>query len=476
MVKYRLKKLIIFTIILFTFSSIFSQTQYSFFDFSCTSVSAASNKTKWPGEPSLYGKSAILMDASTGTILYEKKCYKKMYPASITKIMTALLAIENCNLNDTVEYSKHSINSLVYGDANIACQIGEKMSVKDCLYALMLSSANETATALGEHIAGSIDKFSDMMNQRAAQAGADGVHFKNANGLHDPNHYVTAYGMAMIMKDALQYQVFKDIINTEVYTIPKNNKRHKKLISYQRHKMVRKYSGLYYDGIIGGKTGYTDQSGTTLVTSAEKNGMTLITVVLNSNGDNVYKDTKALLDYGFTNFQTINVSENESRFQNNNSQKINSPFTTTSKSIYIDEKSTIIIPKKVKLSDLSTEISYGLSDDSFASITYKYGDRQLGTAKIKYAELSTKKNNETNTTLTTDTKKNSENLTTKSNIENKTTAAVKSKDSKKTTFHMPKILLPIIFGIVVLIIIIVIVIFQRRKINKIRTMKRQRNR
>lgn len=263
---------------------------------------SAAQKAKWPDAPSLIGKSAILIEASTGTVLYEKKANKKMYPASITKIMTALLTIENCDLNETIEYSEYAINSLEFEDANAGCQVGEKMTVKDALYALMLTSANEAATALGEHIAGSTQKFADMMNERAKQAGATGTHFKNANGLHDPDHYVTAYGMAMIMRDALKYQTFRDIINTVQYTIKKNNKRKEDFISVQRHKMVNPYSAFYYDGIIGGKTGFTDQSGTTLVTAAKRNGMTLITVVLNSNADNVYRDTTALMDYGFKNF------------------------------------------------------------------------------------------------------------------------------------------------------------------------------
>ena len=176
------------------------------------------------------------------------------------------------------------------------------MTVKDCLYALMLQSANEVATALGEHIAGSTKKFAEMMNKRAKEAGALNTHFANANGLHDPNHYVTAYDMAMITRAASKYSVFNDIVNTTTYTIKHNNKRKTDATAIQRHKMVWPTSGYYYDGIIGGKTGFTDQSGTTLVTYAKRNGMTLIAVVLHSNGTNVYKDTKELLDYGFNNF------------------------------------------------------------------------------------------------------------------------------------------------------------------------------
>lgn len=483
MITYRFKKIVSLLIILmFIISNLFLPVQNPISAFTCTTVSAATQKNKWPAAPSIYGQSAILIEASTGTILYEKKSHKKMYPASITKIMTALLTLENCSLNETVVYSENAINGLEYGDANAECQIGEKMSVKDCLYALMLTSANETATALGEHIAGSIDKFADMMNERAAQAGADGVHFTNANGLHDKNHYVTSYGMAMIMRDALQYQTFRDIINTSEYTIKKNNKRKKPFYSYQRHKMVREYSGYYYDGIIGGKTGFTNESGTTLVTAAERDGMTLIAVVLNSNGDHVYLDTAALFDYGFDNFHMVNASENDSRFQNAETLSLKSPFSDTCSSICIDKDADIVIPKKVKFSKLSSEISFNLSDDSFATITYKYASRVLGTANIKYTSTtSTALETEASETVSsTDTATQNSSTgagseMTSSGTQNITTAA-QNNNSKRKTITIPKILLPIMIGVVLSIVIIIIIIIQRRKLNKIRTMKRNRNR
>ena len=266
-----------------------------------TDVSAATKKSL-PKAPSIIGESAILIEPTTGTIIYEKDPHKKMYPASITKIMTALLAIENCKMNDTVVYSKKNLDSLTAEDSNIQCQVGEKMSVKDCLYALMLSSANETATALAEHIAGSSEAFAKLMNERAKQAGATDTHFANPNGLHDDNHYVTAYDMSMIMKAAIQYPVFLDVIHTTEYTIPANNKRTEPFQSYQRHKMLFTTSPYYDADVIGGKTGYTDQAGKTLVTYAKRGNVSLISVVLKSNGDQVFDDTKRLLDYGFDNF------------------------------------------------------------------------------------------------------------------------------------------------------------------------------
>ncbi len=176
-----------------SYALVFLVTLSFVFSGNTASVQGAKDAKGWPKEPDVFAQTAVLIDASTGAVLYDKKCHKKMYPASITKIMTALLTIENCNLNDKVTFSENAVNGLnYYEDANIGCQIGEEMSVKDCLYALMLSSANEVATALGEHVGGDVNKFAEMMNQRAKDAGATDTHFANANGLHDKNHYVTA--------------------------------------------------------------------------------------------------------------------------------------------------------------------------------------------------------------------------------------------------------------------------------------------
>ena len=435
----------------------------------CTATNVKAEKNEWPSGPSLYGKSAVMIEASTGTVLYSKKMNKKMYPASITKIMTALLTIENCKMDETVVYSDAAVNSLSYDDANIACQVGEKMSVKECLYALMLSSANEVATALGEHIAGSTKEFAKMMNERASKAGAKNTHFENANGLHDVNHYVTAYDMAMIMKDALQYPSFCEIINTTEYTIQKNNKRKDSFASYQRHKMVWPTSGYYYEGIIGGKTGYTDQAGTTLVTAAKRNGMTLITVVLHSNGTNVYKDTAALLDFGFDNFNLKNISANDTRFKDE-SMSFQSPFTDTKDSIHLDEESTVVLPKKATFSSLKTSVEFNQTADSFATITYNYYDRTVGSAKLVYSSSSDSDNQEIETTAKAVKEKNKDKKITK-----KESVSTANK-SPKVRIKIPKALIRVFVVVLILSVIIIFMILQKRRLDRIRQMKRHRNR
>lgn len=423
--------------------------------------------TQWPSGPSLVATSAILIDASTGTILYSKKMDKKMYPASITKIMTALLTIENCKMDETVVFSDNAIHSLNYDDANIGCQVGEKMSVKECLYALMLSSANEVATALGEHISGSTKEFSKLMNERAKQAGAKHTHFENANGLHNVNHYVTAYDMAMIMRDSLKYPVFREIINSTEYTIKKNNKRKESFASYQRHKMVWETSGFYYNGVIGGKTGYTDQAGTTLVTSATRNGMTLITVVLHSNGNNVYHDTAALFDFGFNKFKSVNVSKNDSRFTDN-SLPFKSPFTNSKKNIRLDEESNVVIPKNVNFSSLKTNVNFNQTNDSFATITYSLGDKTVGSAKLIY----TNKNGIKESTKEPETTK-----VVKDKTETKKDKTSKSKKtSTKFKIKHSKTIITVLFVIILVISIIILIILQKKKMERIRRAKRNRER
>ena len=439
-----------------------------------TVVNAATDSNGWPAGPSVYAKSAVLIDASTGTILYDKKCHKKMYPASITKIMTALLTIEKCKLDEEVVFSQNAVSSLNYDDANFGCQIGEKMSVKDCLYTLMLASANEVATALAEHIAGSTDKFAEMMNVRAKEAGATNTHFVNANGLHNTNHYVTAYDMAMITRAASKYSVFNEIVNTTTYTVKANNKRKDSAQANQRHKMVWPTSGYYYDGIIGGKTGYTDQSGTTLVTYAKRNGMTLIAVVLHSNGTNVYKDTKTLLDYGFDNFTLVNASQKDTRFSTDDTTSLQSPFCTSTDLIYIDSESNIIIPKNFDFTKLTSQVQFNMSKDYFATITYKLGDRSVGTANLKYKSntVSQKPTEETTKIQQTSAVSNT-NDSSKETSKNDNSKKVK-KDNKG--IHLPDFLLPVIIIIVVVLFIISLIIMQQRRLNKIRAMKRNRKR
>ena len=441
----------------------------------CDITTYAKAKASLPKAPEIVGESAILIEPDTGTVLYEKDPNSKRYPASITKIMTALLTLENCKMNEEVVYSKKNINSLTIEDSNIGCKIGEKMKVKDCVYALMLSSANETATALAEHISGSTQAFSELMNQRAKEIGVTGTHFANANGLHDENHYVTASDMAKIMSEAIKYPAFLDVIHSTTYTIPANNKRKEPYQSVQRHMMLFPTSQYYDADVIGGKTGYTDQAGKCLVTYAKRGNVSLISVVLKSNGDVVFEDTKKLLDYGFNNFSFVNVSENDNRFKTNVQDNLVSPFSTTNTSITVDKDASIIIPNGVSISDLNTEVTFNLTEDSFATITYKYGKNVMGSAKIKYINSSStesKKVSTTKETVKTTTAKNT------ASTEKSVTTTKTDDDKVGKKGHSANILTILLLIVFVIIIagIVIAFILHRRKLNRIRAMKRRRNR
>lgn len=255
----------------------------------------------WPQGPQVQAESAVLMDVDYGVCLYEKNMHKKQYPASITKIMTALLVIENCTLSDVVTFSENAVYGIEPESSHIGIDVGEQLTVEQSLYALMLASANEVAVGLAEHTAGSVGAFVDMMNQRAKELGCKNTHFVNPHGLHDKKHYVTAHDMALIAREAYHNQTFLDIVCTTTYEIPPTNMEEETRYLLNHQKLLSD-DEWYYPGCRGGKTGFTDQALNTLVTFAKRDNRILVCVDLKTNGTPIYSDTTALLDYGFANF------------------------------------------------------------------------------------------------------------------------------------------------------------------------------
>lgn len=248
-------------------------------------------------EPDIKAEGAVVIDAASGQILYGKNERNRFYPASITKLMTALLVLERCGLSDTVTFSRTATTNLESGAVTLNLTEGDKLTVSQCLYALLLKSANEVANGLAEHVSGSVSAFADLMNQKAASLGCTGTHFANPSGLNDNNHYTTPYDMSLIARAAFQNQTLCQIDTTLSYNLPATQKAAARTIT-MGHKMMYTTDSRYYEGIIGGKTGYTSKAGNTLVTGVEKNGIRLIAVVMKSSSTH-YEDTKALLDYGF---------------------------------------------------------------------------------------------------------------------------------------------------------------------------------
>ena len=258
--------------------------------------------------------SAILMDAKTGNILYSKDAFSKRYPASTTKLMTAILTLENCELDDIVTVSHNAIFSIPVGYSHANLQEGEELTVEQLLNVLLIPSANDAAVALAEHISGSVEEFSNLMNSRAKELGCLNTHFVNPNGIHNEDHYSTAYDLALIGMYAMKFDDIVRISKVNQYTLPKTNKYDKTdRIFNTTNGLISNNSEYYYPSSTGLKTGYTDKSGYCIVTTAEKNGVELLEVVLSSDSiDERYKDCINLFDYGFNNYSYENlVTANE---------------------------------------------------------------------------------------------------------------------------------------------------------------------
>ncbi len=266
-----------------------------------------SGKIAWPEDPEIASTAACLMDAKTGVVLYGKAMDEKRYPASITKVLTTLLALENCNLDDTVVMDETGVAYAVSGSSNLYTVVGEEFTVRELIYGTMLKSANDMATQLGKHIGnGSMDTFLQMMNDRAAELGCTGTHFNNACGMPDENHYTTAHDMALIMSAAVRNHDFCAVVSKPSFTISASNIYAAREVT--SHNLLLVNPDYYYPGIIGGKSGYTDAAGYTLTNGALRDGVTLVVCTMQapdfatSGADNV-----KVLDYGYDNFEEIQV-------------------------------------------------------------------------------------------------------------------------------------------------------------------------
>lgn len=273
-----------------------------------TTVASPSDAASGKGFPSITSTSAIIMDANTGQILYEKNAHARQYPASITKILTVYLAIKHGDLNSTITMSDAAVWGIDRGSSHIALDVGEQISMSDALYAVMLVSANEAAWAIAEQVSGSLTNFVQLMNDTAQALGCNDTHFTNANGLHDPEHYTTAYDMALITKEALTSKTFRDYASETYHEIAPTNMNGETRYLTQGNRMMLSNSEYYYAACKGGKTGYTDDAGGTLVVWTEKNDMQLICVTMGApdNGTN-YSDSIALLDYAYRHYSNTTI-------------------------------------------------------------------------------------------------------------------------------------------------------------------------
>lgn len=264
-------------------------------------------------EPTVVAETAIIMDADSGQVLFDKGAQEVRYPASITKLMTALLVLENLSPEDTLTFSETALNSITAGSSSIGMRVGETITVADALHGLLLMSANEVANGLAEKTSGSIEAFVTLMNKRAQELGTKNSNFMNPHGLPDENHYSSAYDMALITKEALTHEYFLEVMANSMYQIPATNQSDEIRYLSQQHKMLNNKNDMriYRDDVIAGKIGYTQISNHTLVTVAKQGERTLIVVIMKDEGSMIYEDTAKLLDYGFSSFHPIQVSADE---------------------------------------------------------------------------------------------------------------------------------------------------------------------
>lgn len=339
----------------------------------------------WPAGPEISAQAAILMDIDTGVILYAKNIHEKLYPASTTKILTCLLAMEQGNLDDMVEFSHTAVFSVPLGGSNMGMDEGESITLEQCLYGILVGSANEVANAVAEYISGSIEDFVALMNERAAELGCKDSHFMNTNGLHDDDHYTSVYDLALISRPFFQNEMLCKIANTSRYHFEPTPTQPDDFYLKTKHQLIN--GEIPYDGIVGGKTGYTDNARQTLVTCAEQNGMRLVCIVFKEESPLQFTDTVELLDYGFQNFQIMNVAENEDKYNIEAAgflQIGNDIFGNSEPILSIDTDSYVIMPNTISFENLDSEIDYDVDGENcVAQINYSYHDTYVGSAYVK---------------------------------------------------------------------------------------------
>ena len=355
-------------------------------------VDSPGSIANWPKGPETGAASVILMENSTGAVLYGENIHEKRYPAALTAVVTSILGAEMCDLDDQVVFSAEAVKDVPSGVVNIAIDPGESLSVSECLQAILIRGAAECGFALAEHVGGgSRDAFVSMMNSTAASLGCRETNFSNPVGLHSEDHYTTAYDMALIGRDFFDNELLcKYSMQSTLHLLPTQTQKDE-IIERNACKMIP--GGAFgYEYLIGARTGYTDEAGYCLIAGAEKDGMRLTVVILDDGNDDRYRDAIALFDYGFSNFALINASENEVSYDIGS--KVGSYgnidiMGDSSPILSLDKNDRVLLPLTVEFSDLNSTITYeNMSAGEAARIVYTYGGAYLGKCSILFGEPS----------------------------------------------------------------------------------------
>ncbi|MBQ7580473.1 MAG: D-alanyl-D-alanine carboxypeptidase [Clostridia bacterium] len=319
------------------------------------------NQSDSDNVPDIGAKAVYLIHPESGKVIFQKNAFEKVYPASTTKIMTALMALENCDMDDTVVVSEKALSLVPSGYSSSKLEAGEKFSVYTLLQALLIPSGNEAANALAQHISGNIDDFAKLCNKRAEELGCKVLHFVNPNGVHKENHYCCAYDMYLIANECKKYDAFNEIVKSTSFTVPATNIHPEEdRVMQNTNRLLLKGSGYYYEYCTGIKTGHTEEAGECLVSSASKDGIDLVCVVLGgkvrSDGLNErFYDTKRLYEFAYDNYGYITAAEKDDVFA---SIKIeNATKETANLDLTISEDITSFAPIDMKKDDVKANIT-----------------------------------------------------------------------------------------------------------------------
>ena len=347
-------------------------------------------KPDWPLDTGCQSEAGIVMDLDSGAVLFAQNIHVQEYPASITKLLAALVVVENASMDEQVTFSHDAVYNVESGSGNkLQLEEGDVLSVKDCLYVMLLQSSNQAANALAEHVGGSREAFADMMNEKAASLGCRESHFVNPSGLNDPEQLTSAYDMAQIGAAVFGNPTLLEICSTTSATLPPTINNPNGRTYSMEHKLVVTGDSSdenYYPSAVAGKTGYTSLAGQTLVTYAEQDGRRQVAVTLKSTQRTHYSDTKTILDFGFARFKNVSVAENETDYVTGEEPVTIGDETYSPSDLYLDEKAVVTLPNDAQFSDadkyLQTEIPASHPEGAVARIIYTYNDRQIGVAWV----------------------------------------------------------------------------------------------
>ncbi len=343
----------------------------------------------WPEDTGVAAEAGIVMDVDSGTVIFGQQIHVQYPPASITKLLTALVVAEHASMEDMVEFSHNAVYQVESGSGNkLSLEEGDRLSVENCMYVMLLLSSNQAANALAEHVAGSREAFVDMMNEKAAALGCQESHFANPSGLNDEEQYVSAYDMAKISTAAFANDKVLAISSSKSHTIPPTIHNPEGVSFRMEHKilMAEAPGDTYYcEGALAGKTGYTSLAGNTLVTYAVRDDRRLVSVILKGKQHQYYLDAKALLDFGFDNFKNVRAAEGETWLAQQEQLEAGG-VVYPAEDLYLEEEAVITLPAGAEFGDaqreLVTELPAGAPTGSVALLQYTYGSRKVGSVFV----------------------------------------------------------------------------------------------